>query len=68
VQDEAGVRGQPAFDRGGLVGGGVVEHDVHRELVRASASMRCRNFLNSIARCRECSDPMTLPDVMSSAA
>src|SRR5215213_4136822 len=33
-----------------------------------SLSMVVRNFLNSIARCRACSWPMTLPVVMSRAA
>ena len=33
-----------------------------------SGSMVARNFLNSIARCRECSEPMTRPEAMSRAA
>ena len=33
-----------------------------------SRSRVCRNFLNSIARWRACSDPITFPVVMFSAA
>jgi hypothetical protein len=32
VQVKAGVGSEPAFDRGGLVGGVVVEHEVHLQL------------------------------------
>ena len=60
---------QPALDRRGLVGGGVVEDEVHVEVGgdfgvdRASGTAR-----NSVARWRACSAPMTLPVARSSAA
>ena len=68
MQHEAWVGGQPSLDRRRLVRGGVVEHEVDVELVGDLAVDRCRNFLNSIARWRWCSAPITLPVVRSSAA
>ena len=62
VQDEAWVGGQPALDRRGLVGGGVVEHEVHVEVVGDLGVDRASGTSwNSIARWRACSEPMTLP-------
>jgi len=58
---EPAVAQQPPLDVGGLVGGVVVEDEMHLEVLGNSSSMRTRNFLNSTARCGRCSEPMTLP-------
>ena len=62
VQDEPGVLREPALDGRGLVAGGVVEHEVHVEVGGHSWSIVLRNFRNSTARWRWCSEPMTSPD------
>jgi hypothetical protein len=65
---KARVGGQPPLDRVGLVSGVGIAGQVHVQVLGTSWASRARNLLNSMDRCRRCSDPMTCPVAMSRAA
>ena len=68
MQEEAGVRGQPALDGRRLVGGAVVEHDVDGQLGRDLAVDRLQELLELDRAVTAMQRPMTLPVVRSRAA
>ena len=59
---------EPTVHLWGFVRGGVVQDQVHVEIGGHFGVDRPRNARNSVARCRECRAPMTLPRGGRSAA
>lgn len=58
---EAKVGGQVTLDGRDLVGGGVVEDEMHGGLAGTSRSILTRNFWSSIVRWRVCGERIPLP-------
>jgi hypothetical protein len=59
---------QPALDCRRLVRGDIVEHQVHVEVSGHGLIDRDQELSNSIGQWRACSEPITLPLAISTAA
>ena len=65
---ESGVALEPGADGGGLVGAAIVADQVDLEVFGYFAVDLCKDFLNSIARFRQCREPITVPSSTLKAA
>lgn len=68
VHMEAAMLGKPTLHGRCLMGSVVVEHEMDIEVLFTHRSIRLRNLMNSLARCRGWHSPMTSPLLASGAA